>query len=344
MLKKLFLLTLLLIFPFFICSCTKNNQEVITFSSWGSVTETKILNKIITDFEKENPNIKINFMHIPQNYFQKLHLLFASSTEPDVVFINNLYIPFYADKLEDLSTMIEFDKYYTQSIKAMSYDKKLLAVPRDISNFVLYYNKSIVKEPDCSNLSFEQFDGMLKKYTDKNHYGIGIERDIFYAEPYILTLGYDKGIEYYKNLEGKYAPNPAQIGSLTLAQMFIQGKLAFYMSGRWMYPKISETKNFPFGIIVFPGFISIDASGWAISKNSKHKDSAKLFIKYLSSKKSIDYFTTTGLIVPARKDSAQKLNNKEEKAFLDAIEKSKILQRDKNYPKKRDKMNKEIFN
>ena len=70
-----------IILSFLFCGCTqKPAVEEITFSSWGSVTEVGIIKKIITDFEKENPDIKVNFMHIPQNYFQKIHLLFASNT------------------------------------------------------------------------------------------------------------------------------------------------------------------------------------------------------------------------------------------------------------------------
>ena len=86
MIKKILLLLLI---PFILTACSKNDCEEIVFSSWGSITEVEILKKIITDYEKENPNVKIKFLHIPQNYFQKIHLLFASKTEPDVIFINN---------------------------------------------------------------------------------------------------------------------------------------------------------------------------------------------------------------------------------------------------------------
>ena len=137
MLKRLLTLFML---SFLLCSCTKNNVEEISFSSWGSITETQIINKIIDDYEKENPNVKINFIHIPQNYFQKIHLLFASSTAPDVIFINNLYLPLYANHLEDLSKIIEQNDFYPQALKGLSFEGKLYAVPRDISNFVFYYN------------------------------------------------------------------------------------------------------------------------------------------------------------------------------------------------------------
>ena len=336
MLKRLTVLLFLLVL---LCSCKKSNIEEITFSSWGSITETEILNKLINEYEHENPNIKINFIHIPQNYFQKIHLLFASSTPPDVIFINNLYLPVYAEQLEDMNNIINKEDFYNQAINALSYNGKLYAVPRDISNFVFYYNKDITGDI-APNWTFNDLKKLLKKISNKNSYSISFERDIYWASPYTLTLGFDEGIKFYKSLEGNYAPTPAQIGSLTQAQMFLDQKIALYLSGRWLFPKIKDTANFDYGIVTFPGKVSADASGWAISKNSKHKAEAIKFVKYLSSKPSIDYFTDTGLIVPARIDSSKKI---QEKAFIQAIYKSIPNNTDKNFNKIRDEYNKNFF-
>lgn len=336
MLKKLLLL---LLFPFLLCSCTKNNVEEINFSSWGSITETQILNILIKNYEKENKNIKINFIHIPQNYFQKIHLLFASSTAPDVIFINNLYLPLYSNQLEDISSIINKEEFYPQAIQALSYNNTLLAIPRDISNFVFYYNKNITGEIN-PNWTFDDFAKLISKTSNSEHFGVSFEPDIYWVTPYIKTLGFENGISFYKSMEGVYAPTPAQIGSSTLAQMFLDEKLGLYLSGRWMYPKIKETAKFPFGIVTFPGVTTSDASGWAISKHSKHKKEAVKFVQYLSSKECIDYFTESGLIVPARIDSSKLIK---EKAFIEAIKKSQPNNTDKNFNKQRDSLNLKYF-
>ena len=336
MLKRLLTLCLLMCL---LCSCTKNNKEEISFSSWGSITETQIIRKLILEYEEQNPNIRINFIHIPQNYFQKIHLLFASSTAPDVIFVNNLYLPLYANQLEDLTPIINKNDFYSQSIEALSYGGKLYAIPRDISNFVFYYNKNIAGTIN-PNWTFDDFKKIIEKISNKEHFGVSYEQDIYLASPYTLTLGFDEGMKFYKKLEGKYAPAPSQVGSSTLAQMFLDGKIGLYLSGRWMFPKISESAKFHYGIVAFPGYVTADSSGWALSKNSKHKTEAIKFIKYLSSKQSIDYFTDTGLIVPARIDSSKKIK---ERAFIDAIKKSKPNKVDKNFSKKRDELNRVWF-
>lgn len=334
MLKRFLILCLL---PILLCACTKNKQEEITFSSWGSVTEVGILNEIIKEYEKENPKVKINFIHIPQNYFQKIHLLFASNQAPDVIFINNLYLPLYYSKLEALNDIVNIQDFNSKSIEAMSIDGKLYAVPRDISTLVFYRNKNLVKTKP------QNLDELIPAIKDVKPYGVSFEKDIYFMLPYVLTMKEDflnpqKSAEFYKSLEGKYAPTASQVGSLTLAQMFLQGKIGLYLSGRWMYPKIKDSADFDWDVIPFCGIVPLDASGWAIYKDSKHKEQAEKFLQFLSSKKSIEYFNETGLIVPARNEVEI-----ENLAFKKSVENSKPLAYTKDYKKIADRLNKKLF-
>ena len=360
MIKKILLLLLI---PLFLCSCTREKAEIISFASWGSVTETAIIKKVINEFESENPDIKVNFIHIPQNYFQKIHLMFASNTPPDVIFLNNLYLPVYSDHLENLENYIDTDKFYPQALDGMSYDGKLLGLPRDISNLVLYVNLNKTASPD-KTWSLNDLMDICKKVTTKNSFCISYEDSVYWASPYLAYFGggvldntgnvivntenSKKAIEFYKDLKKyHYAPQKSEVGSSTLAQMFLDEKIAFYLSGRWMYPKISEKAKFNWAIINFPFGASpqlVDTSGWAIAKASKHKESAVKFVQFLASKESSEYFAKTGLIVPARKDSAKILNNNKnnEKMFLEVIRKSINTPVSKDYNKITDKLNKEL--
>ena len=362
MLRRLLLLMML---SLLMCGCSRQEGEEITFSSWGSVSEVKILKNVINDFEAKNPDINVKFIHIPQNYFQKIHLLFASNTAPDVIFINNLYLPVYESKLEDLTELIKKEDFYPQAIEGLSYEGKVLAIPRDVSNLVFYVNKDILKKQGISfpkeSWTLEDLVEILDKVSSNERYGVSYEDDIYWVLPYLNYFGggilysdddliidtdkSQKGIDFYKSLKNKgYAPTKAQVGSSTLAQMFLNGKICFYLSGRWMYPKISETADFDWAVINFPyGEVPApcDSSGWAISKSSQHKESAYKFVKYISSKESIDAFTDTGLIVPARIDSSQKLNstNHNENVFLGVVKNSKKTQVNKNYKKITDEIN-----
>ena len=356
MLKKFFLV-LFAIILLTGCRSQYSDKIILTFSSWGSITEVDVIKQVIVDFEKENPKIKIQFMHIPQNYFQKIHLLFASNTAPDVVFINNLNLPIYEKYLEDLTDIVDKKDFYPVSISALSYNNKLLALPRDISNLVFYVNLDKTKLPN-SNWKLEE---ITEKKGDNSSFRVSFEDDIYWATPYLSYLGdvdltngisenESRGINFYKSLRDEYkiAPTKSQVGSSTLAQMFLDEKISFYLAGRWMYPKIKERAKFNWAVINFPygeGKQLCDSSGWAITKSSKNKEAAIKFVQYLSSEKSSEYFAKTELVVPARikaSENLYKLQNNE-KVFLEVLKHSKPTIVDKNYKKTVDEINIKYF-
>lgn len=407
----LILLLLGLVLCTSLCGCTKKPEKtVIQFASWGSQSEIEIIKPILNEFEKQNPNIKVEFVHIPQNYFQKIHLLFASNLAPDVLFINNLYLPIYAKAgvLEELpiddnnSAINQFDYiasvnishqrkrltlhneiekvFYKKSLTALSYNGKLYAIPRDISTLVIYYNKDLFNKYGAQYPNqywkFSDFLSIAKKLTkDINNdgkidiWGISFEEDLLYYLPYLMSEGggavsddlksiiinsqeSKKGLEFYADLRNKYhvAPTKAESASETMAQLFLQEKLAMHLSGRWLVPKYRSQAKFNWDVVNFPSgdkgsIVPLDASGWAIAKSSKHKDAAMSLINYLSSKKSIEKFTKSGLIVPARMDvgEAEFLKLKtlppyNERVFINVIKTAKPTPVTANYNEIQDKL------
>ncbi len=325
----------------------KSDKTVVQFASWGSQSEIAILKPILANFEQQNPDIKVDFVHIPQNYFQKIHLLFASNLAPDVIFINNLYLPIYANAglLEEVWKVggLEdwHDVFFKKSLEALSYNGKLYAIPRDVSNLVIYYNKDLFNRYNVplpnKYWTFKDFLITAQKLTKDTNgdgktdvWGVSFEETpaLFYL-PYLMSQGggilsddlktviidspeSKKGLQFYSDLRNKYhvAPTKAESASATMAQMFLQGQIAMQLSGRWLVPKYREDAIFDWNVINFPAgdkgsVVPLDASGWAIAKSSKHKKEAMRLIEFLASKESSEKFTQSGLIVPARIDVAK---------------------------------------
>lgn len=341
---------------FLLCGCSQKDERTsIQFASWGSKSEVEILKPLLADFEKQNPDIKVDFMHIPQNYFQKIHLLFASNTAPDVVFINNLYLPVYADFLEEFPVRNE---YYPQALDALSYNGKLYAIPRDISNLVIFYNKNLFDKKQvpypAEDWTFEEFLKTAQKLTDKNCFGISFEEDPLYYLPYLMSNGggfYEaekqeskEAIRFYADLRKKYhvAPLKSESASATMGQMFLQERIAMYLSGHWMVPKLTEDAKFEWDVAQFPkgtagSVVQSDASGWAVSKSSKHKAESVKLIDFLSSKESSEKFKQSGLIVSARKDVPEP-----SKIFAQAIKTSMPTPVKSDYRELLDKIKKDM--
>lgn len=372
--KKLFLVAVFICFFLSGCCFNSDKREVIRFSTWGSASEMSILRPIISDFEKKNPDIKVEVLHIPQDYFQKLHLLFASKTEPDVMLINNQNIPVYAKFLTDMSDSFDKNFYFEKSISAVSFQDRVYAIPRDCSGLVVYYNIDKFRQKrlplPTSKWTVEDMIAIAQKLTDKDCFGISYEPSIYYAHPFINYYGgglfllkdgetrfvgntYQSrvGIFVYKELAylHKCAPTPSKVGSKTLAQMFIEGKIAMHISGRWLVPKYRDAIKFNWDVVNFPEYSApSDASGWAISARSKHKESALRFVEFLSNKANIEKITQSGLIVPARKDVAYSdsfLKGKPNpKVFIQSVEKSPVTVVCPEYNKKVEYMNEVYFN
>lgn len=329
------LLCTLCFLSIFLCGCGEKSSDKLTFATWGSKSEMEILKPIIKQFEAENPEIKIELMHIPQNYFQKIHLLFASNLAPDVIFINNQYLPLYAKAglLEDLSPYANKDYYFLGSIKALSVDNILYAIPRDVSTLVIYYNKDLFNQYKVPYPSpkweLNELLETAKSLTQNGVWGISFEEEPLFYLPYLTNFGggilseetgatiidsaqSQQGLEFYANLRKKHhvAPLKSESASLTMAQLFLQEKIAMHVCGRWMVPKYRESAKFDWDVVNFPldenenSNVNLDASGWAVAKSSKNKVNAIKFIRCLSSKENMAKFTESGLITPARVDVA----------------------------------------
>ncbi|MGD9580076.1 MAG: sugar ABC transporter substrate-binding protein [Vampirovibrionia bacterium] len=323
----------------------KETKTTIKFSTWGSETEINILKPLVKEFEENNPDIKVELLHIPQNYFQKLHMLVATNLTPDVMFINNLNMPVYASGniLKDLSNKVIDDPiinqkaFYKKSLETMSYHNKLLAIPRDVSNVVIYYNKDIFDQNDVNypkpDWTIEDFLKTAQKLTlkEKNktkRFGSSFSTlpifflpfvwsdggDLFSKNEQSLALSNEKScnaLQFYADLRNEYhvAPTDAESGNNTMAQLFMQQRIAMFVSGRWSVPRFRQDLKFNWDIINFPqgssgSVIGADGSGWAIYSKTKHPDEAWKLVQFLASKEAITEFTKTGLIVPARKDVA----------------------------------------
>ena len=378
---------LLVLFILFLCVIVfvtekaklHNDKVTLKFSSWGSQSEVALLKPLINKFEQENPDIKVEFVHIPQNYFQKLHLLFASNLSPDVVFINNYYLPKYVDAgvLEDLSPYIKKQDFFEKSLNGFTVDSKIYAIPRDVSCLVVYYNKDIFDRYKIAypsdNMTLNDFLKTAQQIKEKSHnkvWGTSFETDALFWMPFLFSNGAalldDSGkkvlvneknaidsINFYADLANKYnvAPKKADSASMTMAQMFLQQKTAMHITGRWLVPKYREEAKFNWDVSRFPegtkgSIVNIDTSGYAISKQSKHKKAAVKFVEFISSKDSLTQLTQSGLIVPARKDTAyskvflnDNLPPKNAKAFLKTVETGKPTPVNKDYQQFIDKLN-----
>ena len=124
-----------------------------------------------------------------------------------------------AGLLEDLTTYfqeIESD-FYKESLECFKKGDRLYAVPRDISNLVIYYNKEIfqrnkIKMPLKIKNIFELRE-LAKKVTTKDNFGINYEDNPLFWLYYLASNG---GGIISDNLKDIIVNKPQSIEALNL--------------------------------------------------------------------------------------------------------------------------------
>lgn len=310
-----------------VSSVPKNtdNRTVLKVSAWGSRTEYDLMKSHIAEFEALNPDVRVEFIHVPENYFRKIHLLFAAKTPPDVIFVNNTRIPLYVEAglLEPLDEVVDKKLFFKSAIDSFTFENRLYAVPRDVSGLVLFCNKDIFKSkkvpvPD-KKTSLEDFRKIAKRLSTQGSFALNRETDPMFWLTFSNSLGgkildengeltinssaLTDGLQLYVDMANidRSVPQAPEMSGMTSAQMFLEGKIAMLLSGRWMVPILRRNARFDWDVTEFPNPSNypalVDSSGWAVAKSSPRKALAFKFIKFSVSKESD--FAKTGLITPA---------------------------------------------
>jgi multiple sugar transport system substrate-binding protein len=273
-------------------SADKSAIETLSLSAWGSQQETAVLRRLIQRFEQRHSQIRVRLIHIPDNYFQKLHLLVAGDLAPDVMMMNSLSYPVYAPHgvFRDLRPFLAQDHelkrsdFYSQALQAFQKepDQPLGVLPRDLSNLVVYYNKDQFQQAGIPipkpGWTWQDLISTAQALSRTNrgeaipHFGLS-----FYAKPPLYWLPFvwsaggrlwnpdtgqfvlDKpaalrGLQFYADLRHRYhiAPTRAQSGDAVMSQLFLQQKLAMLISGRWSVPVLREQAKFRWDVVPLP--------------------------------------------------------------------------------------------
>ncbi|CAG7647169.1 extracellular solute-binding protein [Paenibacillus allorhizosphaerae] len=113
----------------------------------------KPIKKVIDEFEKENPNIKVNLQLSPTTKLtETIEIKLASKAQDlDVVSVDVPLTMGYSLKgyLEPLDNLLGADakqKWVASAVDAGSYNGQLMSAPMNTSSVVLFYNKDLLQQ------------------------------------------------------------------------------------------------------------------------------------------------------------------------------------------------------
>jgi multiple sugar transport system substrate-binding protein len=168
----------------------------LKFSIWGNDNHKKMYDEMIAKFHEKNPNINVEIMTIPfADYQQKLTIMQASRTAPDLVWLAERMIPQFisTDGLLDISAVktdadYKFDDVYPSTLELLTKNGKNYGIPFSTPPSMIYYNKTLFKAKGLATpaelytqgkWNYEEFLKAAKALTDpaKGIYGANLVRN-----------------------------------------------------------------------------------------------------------------------------------------------------------------------
>ena len=151
MMKKfLILLIIILVSGFigckFLCKSNKNNEVIFWTLQMSDFSD--YMNSVITDFEKENPGIKIKWIDVPFSEGEKRTLASVlSDNPPDLINLN----PDFSATLAQKGALYEIPeataKQYNHAVvNSLKYNEKLYSLPWYATSAVTIYNKNLINK------------------------------------------------------------------------------------------------------------------------------------------------------------------------------------------------------
>ena len=243
---------------FIILQQKQEDKKVVTFWTLQMNDFAPYMNVVISNFEKENPDIRINWIDVPFSEGEKRTLAAVLSDSPaDLINLNPDFSAILAEKgvLEEISE--DDTEQYKQSIlNALKFNGKLYALPWYATSAITIYNKDLLNAIGAKTPThYEDLLAISEKIKkEKNIYAFMptiTENDTMYkilnkygvnSADTINSQEAEKVFNFYKNL---YQKDLIPKESITQTQRealekYMSENIIFFMSGANFLNMIKE--------------------------------------------------------------------------------------------------------
>ncbi|WP_270170911.1 ABC transporter substrate-binding protein [Paenibacillus sp. SYP-B4298] len=176
----------------------QGEQVELKFMMWGNQAHMDVYNKLIADFTKDNPGIKVTMESVPfAEYQQKVSVLAAGRSLPDIAWVSERMLPQFKANgiLADVSEFKEdasfkLEDYIPSTLDLFRDGDQLLGLPFSTPPVVMFYNKTLfdaagLTDPNtlaaAGQWTWAKFEETAKTLSNKNAanrvYGANFFRD-----------------------------------------------------------------------------------------------------------------------------------------------------------------------
>jgi multiple sugar transport system substrate-binding protein len=320
----------------------------LTFSTWGNATEIAGFNRMIEEFEAMNPGVTITLLERPaQGYRDQTVTELAASTAPDVIrggFLGDF--AFYASSgaVIDLSPYLEEgfeDDFFEAAWTIVNYNGRPHGIPLVTDTHALFYNTDYIEQAgievpqsmdEC--WSWQEFNEMSRLAMENSDADYG-HAALWNAKRWMLFLYGNGGQVLTDDLSAAAIDSEATIetinwmktwydeglspGSTSMKpseqadQLFINGAIAFFISGSWHMPALRDQMvSHGWDVTYLPCTengqdADLGGNGLMVTKDSDHPEMAAEFIKFMTNTENMRRFAADAFFNPVRVSSLEGL-------------------------------------
>jgi len=301
-------------------------SKEITLTWWGLWEEKAIISPLISEYEQQNPNVKINYvMQSPQDYRERLTNALAKNAGPDIFRFHNTWVPMFRSELDSVPPSVmsaaEYaESYYSIISSDLTSGTGLVGIPLGYDAITLYINEEIFEAAGKSPpTTWDDLRQIAIELTTKDEQGIITQSGV--------ALGRTENVDHWPEILGlmmlQNGANPAKpinqqaqdalayftifssvdgVWDETLPSSttsFAAGKLAMYFGPTWRALEIAQQNpDLRFKTVPLPQLpkdspsqadISY-ATYWAegVWTRSLNKEAAWDFLSFISTKTSLE--------------------------------------------------------
>ncbi len=309
----------------------KKSENELVFWTLQLGTFDKYINNVISDFEKQNPDIKIKWVDVPYSEGEKRTLAaLLSDNPPDLINLTPDFSAMAARK----NTLFEIPKdvmniFPQDTLQAVSYNGKIFAIPFYLTSAVTYANSDLMKKSDIKAVpsTYQEMYSLAEKIKTKTNCYVDMptvsENDTFWKilnknEIDVMTeISSEKSKQIFEEYKNLYQNNLIPKESITQShrealEKYMSGQIVFLQAGANFLNIIKENAPLIYDKTVVAaqmagssGKYDFSLMNLIIPKKSKNKDAALKFALFLTNKENQLEFAKLTSVLPANKEALQ---------------------------------------
>lgn len=319
--------TLIVVTGLFFLPSSQQNKNELVFWTLQLGTFDKYINGIISDFEKQNPDVKIKWVDIPYSEGEKRTLAaLLSDNPPDLINLTPDFSAMAAQK----KALFEIPKSAMEAFPesmypSLSYNGKFFAIPFYLTSAITFVNSDLLQKSGIYSLPRTYDDMFSYAENIKNKTGEFVfmptvsENDTFwkvldkYDVDIFSDINSDVSRKIFENYKFLYQNSLIPKESITQShrdalEKYMAGQLVFLQAGanflnivKENAPSVYENTVLDNQLVGTSGKYDCSMMNLIIPLKAKNKDAALKFVLFLTNKDNQLEFSKMTSVLPANK-------------------------------------------